>query len=90
MSGKQPERIRFFADCSNPNYSYICGNQFKYIFRAPIYGSYIVDFKNAPSSSGSNLVITENPDLLMQLIPVIRSKKMNLVTTTFININYLD
>lgn len=90
MSGNQPERIRFFADCSNANYSYICGNQFKYIFRAPIYGSYIVDFRNAPSNSGSNLVITENPDLLMQLIPVIRSKKMNLVTTTFININYLD
>jgi hypothetical protein len=91
MTGKLGERIRFFADCSNPNYSFICGNQFKYIVKAPIYGSVLFEFRNAPTSSACrNIVFTENPDILMNLIPAIRNKKLNVVTSTPINITYLD
>ena len=91
MTGKLGERVRFFADCSDPNYSFICGNQFKYIVKAPIYGSVLFEFRNAPTSSACrNIVFTENPDILMNLIPTIRNKKLNVVTSTPINITYLD
>lgn len=81
-------RISFYVDCSLATYSTICSGA-KFYAKGAFFGQFIVDGQVKSTMTNSRFInITENPDLMLNLIPELRSKKYQLVSKTKVNLKY--
>jgi len=85
-------RIIFKIDCSPQTvdqYSTMCSGLNKFHFKGSLLGSFDLIGNISPDLNNSKLItLHENPDILINLVPELRSKKYPTVTSTLVNLKY--
>lgn len=89
LDGSRSSRVTFKVDCTLDTYSTICVNNSAFNFKGALLGAF--DFIGKLDTSVSNtkfIRIHENPDLLINLISSLRSKKYQMVSSSVVNLKY--
>ncbi len=85
-------RINFTLDCSNATYSaysVICTKGNKFYMKGALLGQFTIVGSILDTMTTTRFInVSENPDLLLNIIPELRSKKYPMVTTSKVNLKY--
>lgn len=82
-------RINFTLDCSNAAYSVICTKGNKFYMKGALLGQFTIVGSILDTMTTTRFInVSENPDLLLNIIPELRSKKYPMVTTSKVNLKY--
>ena len=81
-------RVTFYMDCSLATYSTICsGSQF--IMKGGIFGPFSLQGQIPTTMSNTKFInITENPEIMLNLVPELRVKKYQMISKTKVNLKY--
>ena len=82
-------RINFTIDCTNAAYSLICTAGNKFYMKGALLGQFTTTGKILSTMTTTRFInVSENPDLLLNIIPELRSKKYPMVTTSKVYLKY--
>jgi hypothetical protein len=82
-------RINFTVDCGNAAYSIICTSGNKFYMKGALLGQFTIVGSILSTMTNSRFInVSENPDLILNIIPELRTKKYPMVTTSKVNLKY--
>jgi hypothetical protein len=82
-------RINFTIDCTNAAYSVICTAGNKFYMKGALLGQFTITGNILSTMTNSRFInVSENPELILNLVPELRSKKYPMVTSSKINLKY--
>jgi hypothetical protein len=81
-------RVNFYMDCTLAAYSTICsGSQF--IMKGGVFGPFSLQGTITSTMNNTKFInITENPEIMLNLIPELRIKKYQMISKTKVNLKY--